>query len=1122
MIEPDTKVDLVVDPGRYLARALNAWSTHSGFGELQNQAYGYLFPMGPVFWFGDLLGMPAWATQRVWWDILLLTAGIGAHRVGREVVALGRGSALLAAGLYALSPRVLTLLPTLSVEAWPGAVMPWLIRAGWRYRTGQISRARLAVETAALTTCLGGVNATASLCALLGAFIFLVVTLPGAVRPAPAALLAWCLGALAGAAWWLGPLIVLGQYAYPFMDFIETSRITTAVTSVPGVLRGASDWVAYILDAENHPVWQSGWIMAQSRTAIVAGCLVAATGLWGVARGIRTENRRVWVALGVMLVVGVVGMSAGHGGTFGGGLSEFVRQLLDGPAAAARNVHKLDPLVRLPLAFGVALAASVACRNQARSRVRALARAGVALAVAASLTTLWVGRAGAANPVAAYPHSLQQTAEAVDADAASRGGVTLVLPSARTASYVWGENTDEPLTAFAASPVAVRASAPLVHPGAQRLMDALDNAVMRGGDLAPAAEAMRRAGISRVVIRHGLTAATQTANPQRYVEHLAHARDFSDHRTFGSGDRRFDVFSVSGPRAVTPELRQQVGPRVAVLGGPESTLTLADVGVRPDAQFQMGARGGWVTDDVRMAAYHNGRPVPLAMGPTLTRADAARLRIGALPLRFPGFESSASARTLTGVDAVDATDSAGDPFSDLYLGPGAGAYAAIDGSSATAWLTRATNPGQLRLMWHRGVSASHTVRVDLAGSLRSPGLSVVARSTNGTVRPAVHLTARQATFEVPRGTRQLILTPAAAPDATPGTTVGIANISMAGLPLDAPVTLPAPVDPQSNGVVVTKAQPMAQGRALASDDAGPAWYRQLSVTRPGSMNVKVKVKAGASCAGVRVTATAVSRDGRQGASTTAKMSGDCAGTLQLPAGVVNLKVDGEAAERVALLPSGRQALAALGLSGASDQAVIASTTQGENAGWRTTDQTGARPVVVDGWRQAALSKQPVAWIFAPGTAHRLALAVGAALSLLSCLAAMAPWGRRKSDVDAAPEAAHRVTGLGGRWALGAGLFLLTSVGFLLAGWPGAALGLLIGGVRPRIRWFEMAMWAAMAMSGLVLAFFGAVATTAIGAQVGQLLGTFAVLALIGALLDGSNESADARSGSTMRSRASTQ
>ena len=104
----DTKLDLVVNPWGMLDRSLGMWDRLGNFGQVGNQSYGYLWPMGPFFGLGETLAIPAWTIQRLWMALVLVVAFQGAARVAR---ALGIRSdvALLLTGLaYALSPRLLT------------------------------------------------------------------------------------------------------------------------------------------------------------------------------------------------------------------------------------------------------------------------------------------------------------------------------------------------------------------------------------------------------------------------------------------------------------------------------------------------------------------------------------------------------------------------------------------------------------------------------------------------------------------------------------------------------------------------------------------------------------------------------------------------------------------------------------------------------------------------------------------------------------------------------------------------------------------------------------------------------------------------------------------------------
>jgi arabinofuranan 3-O-arabinosyltransferase len=185
----DTKLDLAVDPARFLARALTLWDPQQ-FGQLQDQAVGYLFPMGPFFALGRLVALDAWVIQRLWISAILLAAFLGTVRLAGRL-GIGTPWTRLVAGLaYALSPAGLTLLGALSSEFLPAAMLPWILLplvgaanggAVHGVRAGGWSRGSAAARSAAAVALCGGVNAAATIAVLLPALLYIL----SLGRPAP-------------------------------------------------------------------------------------------------------------------------------------------------------------------------------------------------------------------------------------------------------------------------------------------------------------------------------------------------------------------------------------------------------------------------------------------------------------------------------------------------------------------------------------------------------------------------------------------------------------------------------------------------------------------------------------------------------------------------------------------------------------------------------------------------------------------------------------------------------------------------------------------------------------------------------------------------------------------------
>ncbi|ODA70710.1 Alpha-(1-_3)-arabinofuranosyltransferase [Streptomyces sp. AVP053U2] len=338
----DTKLGVTVDPGRFLADLGQLWQDQGSFGGVNNQYVGYLWPMLPFYWLGDLVRLPVWLAERLWLSLIVSVAFWGALRLAERLRVGSGASRLLAAAAYALWPLFTTVIGSTSAAALPGALLPWVLLplADERY-TARVA----ALRSALLVPFMGGVNAASTLASLLPVGLYLLSRPPG---PRRRKLIAWWAPAVAVAtAWWWIPLLLLGVYGENFLPYVETARTTTDTMAATEALRGAGNWVAYLHFGE---AWlPAGWTVASSAVVIVCSALAAALGLAGLARRDLPERR--WLVLTVLVTVLV--LLAGYGGAFGAPFHGVVQDWLDGWLSPFRNVYKFQTGLALALVLGL-------------------------------------------------------------------------------------------------------------------------------------------------------------------------------------------------------------------------------------------------------------------------------------------------------------------------------------------------------------------------------------------------------------------------------------------------------------------------------------------------------------------------------------------------------------------------------------------------------------------------------------------------------------------------------------------------------------------------------------------------------------------------------------------------
>jgi arabinofuranan 3-O-arabinosyltransferase len=821
-ISPDTKLDLTINPLRFLSRATNLWNSELPFGQAQNQAYGYLFPHGTFFLAGHLLGLPGWLTQRLWWALLLTVGFWGLLRVAE---ALGIGSPtsrVIAAMAFALSPRVLTTLGSISSETLPIMLAPWVLlpailalRGG---DPGDRSVRRLAGQAGVAVALMGAVNAIATLAGCLPAVIWWACHRPNRRWWRYTG---WWLPALALAmTWWAVALILMARISPPFLDFIESSGVTTQWSSLVEVLRGTDSWTPFVA-----PNATAGAPLVTGSVAILATCLVAAAGLAGLAGksggGMPARGR-----LMTMLLIGVVLLGVGYSGGLGSPLAHQVQAFLDAGGAPLRNVHKLESLIRIPVVLGLAeLLGRIPLPGSAPKSVwihtfahperdrRVAAGIVVLTALIAATSLAWSGRITPPGSFKEIPRYWQETADWLSAHntGTPTPGRVLVVPGAPFATQLWGTSHDEPLQVLGDSPWGVRDSIPLTPPPTIRALDSVQRLFAAGRPSAGLADTLARQGISYVVVRNDLDPDSSRS-----------ARPILVHRAISGSPRLQKVAQFGAP----------VGP------GPVSGF-VTDSGLRPRYPaveiYRVAAGTGnpaapYLADIDQMARVDGGPEVLLRLderrrltgqpplGPVLLTADAVRaglpvprVTVTDTPLaretdygrvddhssairadgdarhtfnRVPDYPSPGSDTVYGGWSGGRLTASSSSSDSTVLpdVATAASPAAAIDGDSATAWVSNALQSavGQwLRIDFDHPVANSVITITPSATTVGAQVRRVEVATSTGTTTLRFDEAGKPTTAALPYGeTPWVRITAVGTSDGSPGVQFAITDLSI--------------------------------------------------------------------------------------------------------------------------------------------------------------------------------------------------------------------------------------------------------------------------------------------------------------------------------------------------------
>lgn len=854
-IAEDTKNDLYVDAWGFLTRALHLWDPQVTWGVMQNQGYGYLFPMGPFFGIVTHV-VPVWVAQRLWWTCLLTAGFLGMVALVRALGVARETPAVVGALVYALSPRVLATIGGLSSEAQPVLLAPLVLLPLVLARNGTLRPRRAAAWSAVAILACGGVNATATMFAVAPAGIWLLTQHRWWSRS-----LTWWWAALAAAAtlWWVGPLLVLGRWSPPFLDWIEQSADVMRPIGLFDVVRGTSHWLGYLVTAAG-AWWPAGHDLVVRPTVVAATAIVAGVGLGGLAR-VDLPHRR---SLAIMALVGVVLLAAPLTGATGSVLSSPTQALLDGVLSPLRNLHKADPLIRIPLAVGLAHALDRALvwwrrRQRLDQPVRWVAALG-GIAILGSAVS--PGLTGAIAPRGTFTDMAPQW-RAVGAwlSQHAEAGRALLVPSSSFAEYDWGRTIDEPLRALTSADYAVRDAVPLTPAGTVRLLDAVEQRLQTGRSLGGAVEVLRRAGVRYLVLRNDLDEVSTGQPPValarsalRLTPEVTLAADFGDKSVSITGEELapvevYDLGAADSAASLTPLAAVAV-----VRGGPEDLLAVADAGLAGPVVLDDDAPVDLATGDLVLTDGYRGRA--RWFGATRGRdASATLLRSeldGARDYRpWPSLDRYAVLR-LEGLAGLAASSSVATRYTFAGLQPAHAPAAAVDADEGTTWLTAFDPHPTLTLSLPRATAIPELTVVAAQSGAGAPlpittPTAVSVRTDGGVVRAEVAADGRTRIVPAAGPTATVEVSVLSTASGTPASVItGLAEVTIPGQPMSGVIVTPAPrTSAQASTIVLGAGLPAIDGCTRADDGMACLVQGRRSGEGAGRLSWEVAGRIGA-------------------------------------------------------------------------------------------------------------------------------------------------------------------------------------------------------------------------------------------------------------------------------------